>query len=314
MAQNYNHFSRHRQPKRIPNLVVFFLLISIGIIIYSLRHNNSRIISPLSDSNRPFLQKLSDVITQKKDPAELSKIIKKSIGNTWNNYSVYIKDLNSDFECGVDESMIYTAASVNKVPILADLYFEAQKGTVNLDKVITLQPEDIQDYGTGTIRYDTPGTTYTVQTLARLMMEKSDNTAAFIIARSVLSMESIQNNIETWGLKQTDLENNKTSNKDMAILFEKIYQEKIANHALTAEMLDFLKNSDFEDRIPALLPKNITVYHKTGNGIGFVHDVGIVKSAKKIYYIGIMTGNINDDVEATKTAALISKEVYDFMN
>jgi beta-lactamase class A len=107
--------------------------------------------------------------------------------------------------------------------------------------------------------------------------------------------------------------NNKTSNKDMGIIMEKIYHEKLANRGLTQEMLSFLKNSDFEDRIPALLPKDVTVYHKIGNGIGFVHDVGIVEGAKTKYYIGILTSDITKEVEATKTAALISKIVYDFM-
>ena len=68
---------------------------------------------------------------------------------------------------GINESVIFTAASVNKVPILAALYEEAQKGNVDFNRVITLQASDIQDYGTGSIRYDPPGTTYSVKTLAQ---------------------------------------------------------------------------------------------------------------------------------------------------
>ncbi|HLC95669.1 MAG TPA: serine hydrolase, partial [Patescibacteria group bacterium] len=192
--------------------------------------------------------------------------------------------------------------------------YSAQKGEVNLDGTITLQKDDIQDYGTGSIRYDTPGTVYSIKTLARLMMQKSDNTAAYIIANHILSVDTIQSLINTWGLTQTDIINNKTSNNDMAILLEKIFHEKITNTALTQEMLSLLKDSDFEDRLPKLLPKGTNIYHKIGTEIGAVHDVGIIVSPKKSYYIGIFTSDITDEEQAADLEAKVSKAVYDFLN
>jgi beta-lactamase class A len=108
--------------------------------------------------------------------------------------------------------------------------------------------------------------------------------------------------------------NNKTSNKDVELLTRKIYGNNVANPALTAEMLGFMKDSDFENRIPAGLPQDATVYHKTGDGdTGEIHDVGIVIHDNTAYYIGILTTNAGDPDAAAKLEAKISKTVYDFM-
>ena len=224
-----------------------------------------------------------------------------------------VEDYNSDFTLGMNEAVIYTAASVNKVPILAALYYLAQKGEVNLDQTITLQEKDIQDYGTGSIRYDPPGSTYSVKTLTRLMMQKSDNTAAFLLGNYVIGIDKIQAIMQSWVLAQTDMVNNKTSNRDMALLMRKIYEGKVAAPAMTREMLSFLKDSDQEDRLPAQLPKNVTVYHKTGNGIGLIHDTGIVERGKLKYYLGIFTSDIAEEEKTVKLVAKISRVIFDFM-
>ncbi|MBI4999566.1 serine hydrolase [Candidatus Gottesmanbacteria bacterium] len=171
---------------------------------------------------------------------------------------------------------------------------------------------DIQDYGTGSIRYDPPGTTYSLKTLARLMMEKSDNTAAHLLGRQIIGFDKIQELLKTWGLTQTTMEENKTSLLDMNKLFLKIYRGEISSQALSAEMLGFMDGSDFEDRIPVLLPKETKVYHKTGDEIGNIHDVGIVELDKKVYFIGVLTDDIVDEEGARQLIAQISKMVFEY--
>lgn len=291
-------------------LLTLCLMIATGTYVF-LKETNRTSVSPLQND---AYTKVLGIFSVRKDAATLKKRIQSAIGNTLKNYSVYIIDYHSNFSMGINESEMFTAASVNKLPIMAALYNEAQNGNVNFDRVITLQPEDIQDYGTGSIRYDPPGTTYTVKTLVRLMMQKSDNTAAFLLGNYVVGLPAVQSIINSWGLTQTDMANNKTSNKDMELLLRKIYGNNVANPALTAEMLGFMKDSDFENRIPADLPQDATIYHKTGDGdTGEVHDVGIVIHGNTTYYMGILTSNAGDADAASKLEAKISKIVYDFM-
>lgn len=228
-------------------------------------------------------------------------------------YSIFTFDLKSGKEFGINENTTFIAASVNKIPVLAALYHLADKNEVDLEEIIVPQSEDIQDYGTGSIRYDKPGTPYSIKTLARLMMEKSDNTAAHILGKIIIGLPKIQQLIESWGLVQTDMENNKTSNHDISILLTKMYKGEITNPALTSEMLDFMDNSDFEDRIPAGVMDTVKVYHKTGDDIGKIHDVGIVDLTSRPYFLGILTSDMTDEESTKKNMAKISELVYQEM-
>jgi beta-lactamase class A len=295
----------------IKGIFMLSLLTGIGLLGYTI-FRAEETVSPIPPKETKSSTVLS-IFSKKKDPEELKKLIKQKIGLTWKNYSVLVVDTKSDFRVGINDTVMFTAASVNKIPILAALYIGIQNGEIDPEKVITVQAEDIQDYGTGSIRYDGAGSTYTIKTLGRLMMQQSDNTAAYVLANHIIGIDKIQSLLDQWGMIQTDMINNKTANNDVYKIMKKIYEGNIANPAYTQEMLAFFKDTEFEDRIPGLLPKTVQVYHKIGSEIGFMHDVGVVVGPTTTYYIGIMTSDITDEKEATKLMAETSKLVYDYL-
>jgi beta-lactamase class A len=311
---------RYRKSRYIPGKLLF-VITTIGVFVilfFFLYKPSTEIVSPVPrESMFSFPpvggQAFFSAFFRKKNPDDLKKIITDTVQETLPHYSIVVKDLHSDFIMSINPDDVFTGTSVNKLPILGALFYLIQKGDINPDTKITLQENDIQDYGTGSIRYDAPGTTYTIRTLSRLMIQQSDNTAAFLLGRHVIGMDKIQQLIDSWGTAQTDMENNTTSNADISLLLEKIYREKVANKALTFEMLSFLKDGTIEDRIPALLPKNTMIYHKTGNGVGIIHDVGIVAGPKTTYYIGMFTSDVQDELKAVQMLATLSRIVYDFM-
>ncbi len=200
------------------SLLVFFIWFIHGLLTSS----STKVISPLQDE--PKTEKIPQIMNLKnkpRDTTELLKQLKQLLDNEKGVYSVYIFDLKQGKGFGINETMIFTAASVAKIPILATLYYEAQKGKIDLDERITIQEKDIQDYGTGVIRYEGSGGIYSIKTLAQLMIEKSDNTAAYVLS-NIIGAEKIQVLMERWGLIQTNMKDNKTSNKDIALLFSKI--------------------------------------------------------------------------------------------
>lgn len=249
-----------------------------------------------------------------KNPDELLTNIEKITDKMPGTFSVYVYDLKSNQGFGINENMIFTGASVNKIPILASLYHLTSKGEIYLEDTITPQEIDIQDYGTGSIRYDPTGTPYSIRTLARLMMEKSDNTAGHILGKIIISETKIQELIEGWGLTQTDMKNNKTSNADMQILLTKMYKGEITSKELTPEMLGLMVRSDFDDRIPNGLPKVTKVYHKTGDTVARIHDAGIIDLPNRPYYLGIFTTDMKDEKKTKALMAEISKTVYSYFS
>lgn len=289
---------------------ILFLLCGI-IFLLSLRFSPKKTVSPLPDDQPPNV--LTRLFRKNKDMNTLKKRLMETIGDTEQNYSIYIYDLQNSISLGINETALHTGASINKLPILAVLYYLVQKGTIDLDRIVSLQENDIQDYGTGSIRYQKPGTQYSIKTLASLMMKQSDNTAAYILANHTIGMSMLQTILTGWGLTQTDMANNKISAKDLFLLMEKMYEERVANHALTLDMFSAMKDTDFEDRIPAKLPADTTVYHKIGTGVGVIHDVGIVVSPTTTYFAAFLFSNVKNEGETTARIADLSKTVYDFL-
>lgn len=310
--RNRSERSSHSSLKK---LVGFVLL--IGLIITIVRASGpgrtSKLVSPIPEEISHPAQLIPNIFAKKKSPGDLRIKIQESVQNRLKNYSVYVKDLNTPFTVAINETVIFTAASISKVPIIAALYYLAGKGEIDLDERVTVQPRDVQNFGTGSIRYDPPRSVYSLKTLAKLAIEQSDNTAAYILGTYTVGLDKIQTLINEWGLTQTDMVNNKTSNQDLNKLFEKIYKGGVTNAASTQEMLAFFKDTDFEDRIPSLLPKDVSVYHKIGNETAIMHDAGIITNGKITYYIGVLTSDITDEEETKKIIAEISKLVYDNM-
>lgn len=245
---------------------------------------------------------------------DLKEQVTKLTENKGGFYSIYYKDLKTENSFGIDEHQVETGASVNKVPIVAALYELNNEGKINLDEKVTIQKNDVQDYGTGSLRYQKMPQTLSLRNLAKLALKESDNTAAHVISVRI-GEEVIQKFVDDWGMTQTIMADNQTSAFDISILFEKIYKGELANSANTKELLSFMTNTDVEDRLSKDISSSAKVYHKSGDGEGFVHDVGIVQTPKQTYYLGIMTSDVSGkEKETADTIAKISKTIFDKLN
>lgn len=240
--------------------------------------------------------------------SDVKQLLKKTSGN----YGFYYADLNSPVDhLGINEKEMFTGASLNKVPIVAVLYNLNYRGKISLDETITLAKEDIQAYGTGTLQYQQPGGVYSLKTLAKLALKQSDNTAAHILANRI-GMDVIQQTINSWGLTQTEMINNTTSAYDMYLLFNKLYHAQIASPGRSQELFGYMLDTDIEDRLPAMLPDDTFVYHKTGDAVGSLHDVGVIKRGNTVFFLGILTSDIgNDETGAKQTIATVAKTIVE---
>ena len=252
--------------------------------------------------------------TQAKDIRKnvLGKFLKEEKGS----YSIYYKDLATGQEFGINENKVLIAGSLNKLLISSYLYSLAGDNKINLEDKITIQKKDIQDYGTGSLRYDGEGKPYTLKTLTQLALEQSDNTAAYVLSLR-LGEDKIQEYGKKIGLVSTNMANNKTTARDMGKILELIFLKKVTTESLTAELLDFMKDTDFEDRLVRNIPSSVAVYHKAADTINMVHDVGIIDpsassgQAKNPFILAILTSDIKDEGEAKRVIGKVAKFIYD---
>ncbi|MBI5613685.1 serine hydrolase [Candidatus Gottesmanbacteria bacterium] len=305
-----------KEPSRnYPHIFVgfLFLFLSIGSLFFLVRTlRKTETVTPFP-KNFASEQKIKILFPKKREPDALKKIVTETLSKNFDTYSVVVQSYTDDFILRINDTAPYTAASINKLPIAVTLYDAVQRGTLRLEDTITVQADDIQAYGTGSIQYEGPGGAYTLRTLTKLMLNESDNTAAHILGTSVLGLSVIQKKIESLGLRDTNMEDNTTTNNDMALLLKKLSEGGIVNTKYTQELLEYMKDTAYEDRLPSLLPKDVDIYHKIGTAIGEIHDIGIVSTPKLTYYVGIMTKGTLDEENGGKIIAETSKKIYDFM-
>ena len=247
--------------------------------------------------------------TKAKDTEAIRQDVVDLLKDKKGEFNVCYTDLITEDSFGIHPDTVLTGASMNKLPVVGYLYFLAGKKEIDLQETVVIQKSDIQDYGTGVIRYEEPGKTYTLQYLAQLALQKSDNTAAHVL-NIRLGEDNIQAFAFNLGMSATNMVENDTSCRDIQTFFKKLFANKIAPEALTKEMMGYMENTDFEDRLPRFLPRNLHVYHKTGDGVNFIHDGGIISNGNTPFILIVTSSNITDEEEAKVTIGKIAEKIF----
>lgn len=262
--------------------------------------------------NLVFLPRFTIFSNPENTARELKQAVLNDTKGKKGNYGIYFADLKHGTSFGSNEYEQFTAASVNKVPLIVALYSLAEHGNVDLNEQITLQERDIQDYGTGSLRYQKPGGTYSLKTLAKLALKESDNTAAYILGQK-LGHATVQEVIDGFGLTQTSIDENTTSSYDLYLLFKGLYEHKFVSEAHAKEILGYMTDTDIEDRLPAHLPAGTIVSHKTGDAVGSLHDVGVITRGDDVYFLSVLTSDIGTDETAVKeTISEIARTIVEY--
>lgn len=248
-----------------------------------------------------FPQQLHLMQAESQKPPDHSKEIQallSELNGDFGNapYAISVKNLHTGEVINKNETKLFDAASTSKLVIAAYVYSKAAAGSLSLGTKATIKESDLES-GSGVIK--TAGGTFTYRELVKAMLKHSDNAAANALVR-ILSRAKIHNYGLEIGLKHTNrLKGNESTAEDLRHVAELIYEGKVTTKTLTAELLGNLQNTDFEDRLPVLLPEGANVYHKIGNGIGGeFHDVGVVEYHGITYSIAVLT----DDFKTAKLA------------
>jgi beta-lactamase class A len=249
-----------------------------------------------------------------KERQEELKRLKDDINNYLSEqqgiYGVYFINLETGDEFGINDTEEYIAASTSKLPIILYLYTKIESGEVDPEWVLTYEEEDFEP-GTGTVQYGNYGDEYTVREASRLSITISDNCAVNMIIR-LCGIENIRQYMLDLGGTIYYGSRHRSCPKDMALYAKELYRLYKDNPSVYGELIKDLEETIFNDRINALLPKEIRVAHKIGNNTGTVNDVGIV-FAKQPYVISFMTRDIISGEKANEAIATVSRMVFDYI-
>ena len=108
--------------------------------------------------------------------------------------------------------------------------------------------------------------------------------------------------------------NDLTTPREMARLCEAIEQGVGLSAAAREGMLDIMKRQKFTERIPAGLPENTDVAHKTGSLKGVRNDAGIVYAPAGPYTVAIFSKRLGDEKAGVRTIGDLSKIVWETLS
>ena len=194
------------------------------------------------------------------------------------------------YEHCADQPMM--AASVIKLPIMAEAFRQMHEGLLDGNRVITIRKEDKLP-SCGALTYMHDGLEVTVYDLITLMVILSDNTATNIMI-DLLGMDQINRLMDDLGLTGSRLNRklfrpelsrqgieNYVTARDMAKLLQMMLDGELVSPEASCEMLRILGDQRLNGKMPFFLhPMGIRVAHKTVEDDGITHDVGVVYDEK----------------------------------
>jgi beta-lactamase class A len=216
--------------------------------------------------------------------------------------AVSVLDLHDGYAISINGDVNLPAASTIKIPVMVEVMRQVALHRFTLERTVSLYDSD-RDCGYGEL-CDAPwGSQYTVWQLLWSMITVSDNTAANMLIRLV-GRQNINQTMQSLGLTQTwlgdtihsdgDVRELRTSANDMMRLLLMIADHRLINGRADDAMLEILAGQRHNRMLPAWLPKNLTIAHKTGTLHDTLNDVGIVELNGSPYVICVLTTHLYD--------------------
>lgn len=269
---------------------------------------------------------------------ELKKNISAEFSKTGGTFALVFLELKPKGEhIFINEKTTFHAASTMKTPVMIEVFRQAQAGKLNLDDSIVVKNEfksivDNSLYSlnlsddAGEDLYQFIGQKKTIRELMYEMITVSSNLATNLLI-SIVGAQNVLKTMRNMGAHDIkilrgveDLKayekglNNTTDAYDLALIYKKIALGEIVTQDACDEMIKILSEQKLNNKIPAKLPQDVIVAHKTGSISGVEHDSGIIylPNGKK-YILIILSKNLQDVHKGIETIATVSRMIYEHM-
>jgi beta-lactamase class A len=250
--------------------------------------------------------------------------------------AIAVKNLKTGENYSLNSDEVMPTASLIKLPVMVETYWQAAEGKVKLETTLTLKKDD-KVPGSGILtQHFSDGATFPLRDAVRLMIVYSDNTATNLVLDQI-GIPSTNSRMEKLGLKSTRInakvfkggttsinpEGTKryglgsTTANEMVQLLEMIEAGKVVSADSCKEMLKHLKACDDKNTIARFLPNGMELAYKTGavNDARTGAGIAYTKSGPVAFCI-LTTGNEDKRWSRENAAevllATVAKEVYEY--
>ena len=270
-----------------------------------------------------------------KPPLEnLKEQIIAELGKQEGVYAVAFKDLTTNEELLIMERERFHAASTMKTPVMIEVFRQANNGKFSMDDSLVIKNEfksivdssffslDSADDSEKEL-YTQIGKKKKIGELVYDMIIVSSNLATNIVIETV-DAQQVTKTMRKLGAKDIEVLRgveddkafekgliNSTTAYDLMLIFEQLAKGEMVNPAASDAMIKILLDQKFNEIIPAKLPKEVKVAHKTGSVTGVNHDSGIVflPDGRK-YILVLLSKEVKDTDAGIKAMANVSEMLY----
>ncbi len=251
------------------------------------------------------------------------KVLKARLLNLASEYkkikpAVYVWEYGGGTYVDINADEIFPAASIIKLPVLIEMFREIEQGKFTLYDKMVLE-DHYRASGSGRLQYSQGGIAHSMDYLARIMIENSDNSSTNMIMAKMGGMPEMNRAMKRWGLNNTHINNwlpdldgtNVTTARELGKMFYNIDSTNIISNKSKRHIADYLGHVKNNRLLQAGLPKDAKLLHKTGD-IGFMlGDAGIVKTANgKKYIVVIMAKRPYNSYKGKDFIVKASKIIY----
>jgi len=267
--------------------------------------------------------------------AQLKTAIQEKLGTVEGEFAVAFKDLQTGQTLFINEKENFHAASTMKTPVMIEVFKQARAGKFKLSDSIVLKNEfksivdgspfslDISDDSADDM-YKKIGQKMTIYDLTYQMIIVSSNLATNILI-DLVDAKNANATMRTLGANDIQVlrgvedskafklgMNNTVTAYDLLLIFEKLAQKTVVSQEDSESMIKILLDQKFRDVIPAKLPKEVSVAHKTGSITGVQNDSGIIylPDGRK-YVLVLLSRKLKDEKKGVEALAEVSRMIYD---
>jgi len=254
------------------------------------------------------------------------------------HFGVAFKNVQTGETLLINEKESFHAASTMKMPVLIELYRQAKAGKFSMTDSIEIKNSfksivDGSEFSLDSADdsqfelYKAIGQRRSIADLAYIMIILSSNMATNMLIELVTA-DSVMKTMRSLGAKDIKVLrgvednkafekglNNTTTAYDQMLLYNLLAKEKLVDSIASKEMTNILLDQKFNEVIPAKLPPEVKVAHKTGSITGVQHDAGVVMLPDGRKYVLVLLSRFKkeDEKKVIEAMADVSKLVYDYV-
>ncbi len=269
---------------------------------------------------------------------DLDRAVRKEFARSPGVFALAFQEIRRpEHQLLINEKEVFHAASTMKTPVMAEVYRQAATGKFKLSDSLLIKNEfkSIVDGSSFSLEvgvdseeklYQRIGEKASIYDLVYDMIIYSSNLATNIVIELV-DARNVTQTMRSIGAMDIQVlrgvedgkayrlgKNNTTTAFDLMLLFHEIARGKLVSKKACKEMTSILLDQKFNEGIPALLPKEVKVAHKTGWITSVRHDSGIVMLPDgRKYVLVILSKGWQSDELATEIMANTSRLVYDYV-